>query len=146
MFGFDDADTDATHAINLLECIRKYLDTPRLMVLVTGDMELYSLLVNQHFAKTVAGKRDAAFELVRDSKPGDRSGQYLRMIDHLEEQYLLKLFPVNRRLQLQPLWNIAKGNEKCEAEFIDWGTKKIPVERLMRNIVQRGLRIKSEPD
>lgn len=116
------------------------------MVLVTGDMELYSLLVNQHFAKTVAGKRDAAFELVRDSKPGDRSGQYLRMIDHLEEQYLLKLFPVNRRLQLQPLWNIAKGNEKCEAEFIDWGTKKIPVERLMRNIVQRGLRIKSEPD
>ena len=26
MIAFDDADTDATHAINLLECIRKYLD------------------------------------------------------------------------------------------------------------------------
>lgn len=146
MFGFDDADTDATHAINLLECIRKYLDTPRLMVLVTGDMELYSLLVSQHFAKTVAGKREAAMELARNAKPGDRSGQYLRMIDHLEEQYLLKLFPVHRRLQLQPLWNIAKDNANCEATFPGWGEKKIPVEKLMRKIVQRGLRIKSASD
>lgn len=146
MFGFDDADTDATHAINLLECIRKYLDTPRLMVLVTGDMELYSLLVSQHFAKTVAGKREAAMDLARNARPGDRSGQYLRMIDHLEEQYLLKLFPVHRRLQLQPLWNIAKDNANCEASFLGWGEEKIPVEKLMRKIVQRGLRIKSASD
>lgn len=146
MFGFDDADTDATHAINLLECIRKYLDTPRVMVLVTGDMELYSLLVSQHFARTVAGKHEAAVVLARNAKPGDRSNQYLRMIDHLEEQYLLKLFPVHRRLQLQPLWNIAKDNADCEAKFESWNKQKISIEKLMRLIVQRGLRIKSASD
>ena len=76
------------------------------MVLVVGDLELYSLLVRQRFAKTVAGKPEAALDLQRSSKQGDRSAQYLRMIDHLEEQYLLKLFPINRRMQLQPLWNV----------------------------------------
>lgn len=120
MLGFDDADTDSTHAINLLECIRKYLDTPRVMVLVTGDMELYSLLVRQHFAATVAGKPEAALELQRSSKQGDRSGQYLRMIDHMEEQYLLKLFPIRRRMQLKPLWNI-KLLDNCHAKYPAWG-------------------------
>ena len=126
MLGFDDADTDSTHAINLLECIRKYLDTPRLMVLVTGDMELYSLLVRQHFATTVAGRPEAALDLQRSSKQGDRSGQYLRMIDHMEEQYLLKLFPIRRRMQLKPLWNI-KLLDNCHATYPAWGQNEISV-------------------
>ncbi len=145
MFGFDDADTDCTHAIRLLECIRKYLDTPRVMVLVTGDMELYSLLVRQHFATTVAGRRDAALDLQRSSKQGDRSGQYLRMIGHMEEQYLLKLFPLRRRMQLKPLWNIVL-TDNCQATYPAWGDSKIPVEDVIRTIVQRGLRIKASSD
>lgn len=145
MLGFDDADTDSTHAINLLECIRKYMDTPRLMVLVTGDMELYSLLVRQHFAKTVAGKREAALDLQRSSKQGDRSAQYLRMIDHLEEQYLLKLFPIRRRIQLQPLWNV-NIRDKCEVSARDGEENKIPVDDLVHAIVRRGLRVKTKSD
>lgn len=146
MFGFDDADTDATHAINLLECIRKYLDTPRLMVLVTGDMELYSLLANQHFAKTVAGQRESAIKIARNAEYGDRSSQYLRMIDHLEEQYLLKLFPLHRRVQLRPLWNLARHNEACMATFSGWEGRKVSIIELTRSIVRYGLRIKSESD
>ena len=145
MLGFDDADTDSTHAINLLECIRKYLDTPRVMVLVTGDMELYSLLVRQHFATTVAGRRDAALDLQRSSKQGDRSGQYLRMIGHMEEQYLLKLFPLRRRIQLRPLWDIVL-TDNCQATYPAWGDSKIPVEDVVKAIVQRGLRIKASSD
>lgn len=145
MLGFDDADTDSTHAINLLECIRKYLDTPRVMVLVTGDMELYSLLVRQHFAATVAGKPEAALELQRSSKQGDRSGQYLRMIDHMEEQYLLKLFPIRRRMQLKPLWNI-KLLDNCHAKYPTWGEDKILVDNVVQAIVQRGLRVKASSD
>lgn len=145
MLAFDDADTDSTHAVNLLECIRKYLDAPLVMVLVTGDLELYALLVRQHFAKTVAGKREAALELQRRSSHGDRSTQYLRMIDHLEEQYLLKLFPIRRRMQLQPLWNVML-RANCKVSSRTWGSNSIPVRDVVDAIVRRGLRIKTSSD
>ncbi|WP_176218467.1 hypothetical protein [Chromobacterium haemolyticum] len=145
MLAFDDADTDSTHAVSLLECIRKYLDAPLVMVLVTGDLELYSLLVRQHFAQTVAGKREAAIELQRRSIQGDRSAQYLRMIDHLEEQYLLKLFPIHRRMQLQPLWNVML-RANCRVTHPAWGTEPIHVKDVVQTIVRRGLRVKTSGD
>lgn len=43
VLAFDDADTNAQKGIELMECIRKYLNSPRLVILVAGDMELYSL-------------------------------------------------------------------------------------------------------
>jgi len=145
ILGFDDADTDSTHAIPLLECIRKYLDTPRVLVLVTGDLELYSLLVQRHFAKTVTGRPDAALDLQRSPKEGDRSAQYLRMIDHLEEQYLLKLFPIRRRMQLQPLWNVLLRDE-CVITLTGDDGHRIPVKHVVHSIVKRGLRVKTDSD
>lgn len=145
MLAFDDADTDSTHAVSLLECIRKYLDAPLMMVLVTGDLELYSLLVRQHFAQTVTGKREAALDLQRRSTQGDRSTQYLRMIDHLEEQYLLKLFPIRRRIQLQPLWNVML-RANCRVTHPAWETGSRPVTDVIHAIVRDGLRVKTGPD
>ncbi|PZR19672.1 MAG: hypothetical protein DI538_30960, partial [Azospira oryzae] len=144
ILGFDDADTDSTLAIPLLECIRKYLDTPRVMVLVTGDLELYSLLIRQRFGKTVAGKPEAALDLQRRSAQGDRSAQYLRMIDHLEEQYLLKLFPIRRRIHLQPLWNVI-SRDKCQVTHRDWGAD-FSVKELVDALVKHGLRVKNKSD
>lgn len=144
ILGFDDADTDSTLAVPVLECIRKYLDTPRVMVLVTGDLELYSLLMRQRFGKTVAGKPEAALDLQRRSAQGDRSAQYIRMIDHLEEQYLLKLFPIRRRMHLQPLWNVMLHDE-CQVTHDDWG-KKIGVKEMIGALVKHGLRIKTKSD
>lgn len=145
MLAFDDADTDSRHAMPLLECIRKYLDAPLVMVLLTGDMELYSLLVRQHFAATVTGRREAALELHRRPVLGDRSAQTLRMIDHLEEQYLLKLFPIVRRTQLQPLWSVMdKANYL--ATYPEWKGGARPIRKVVDEIVQRGLRIKKESD
>ncbi|WP_279212531.1 hypothetical protein [Achromobacter mucicolens] len=145
IFGFDDADTDSTLAIPLLECIRKYLDTPRVMVLVTGDLELYSLLMRQRFGKTVAGKSEAALDLQRSPTQGDRSAQYLRMIDHLEEQYLLKLFPIRRRMHLQPLWNVMLLRDRCEVTHRDWGAH-FNVKEMVGALVKHGLRVKTKSD
>lgn len=145
ILGFDDADTDSTLAVPLLECIRKYLDTPRVMVLVTGDLELYSLLMRQRFGKTVAGKPEAALDLQRRSAQGDRSAQYLRMIDHLEEQYLLKLFPIRRRLHLQPLWNVTL-RDQCRVTHSNWGERAFDVKDVVGALVKHGLRVKTKSD
>lgn len=100
VFAIDDADTQAEMAIKVLECIRKYLDTPRMVVLVTGDLEMYSLLVQNHF------QRDFASE--DKGLNADRRQQQARMVEHLEDQYLLKLFPIQRRIQLKTLHTLVE--------------------------------------
>ncbi|MEK8032472.1 hypothetical protein AACH06_16735 [Ideonella sp. DXS29W] len=147
MWAFDDGDTNASQAIAVLECIRKYLDAPLVMVMVTGDMELYSLLVRRHFAKTVADDPKAALDLTRNSKPGDRSAQYLRMIDHLEEQYLLKLFPIRRRSQLLPLQHLMdRADSTCRVTSLLWASATPKAKDLLAAIVKRGLRVKATSD
>lgn len=150
MIAFDDADTDATHALNLLECIRKYLDTPHVMVLVTGDMELYSLLVRQHFAESLTQRRDTSTTADRSFLDRDRTSQYLRMVDHLEEQYLLKLFPVRRRLQLLPMWNLLQQATESGRQYLvtckAWGQGRRETRVLVDELVSRGLRVKASPD
>lgn len=145
MLAFDDADTDSVHAVNLLECIRKYLDTPRVMVLVTGDLELYTLLVSQHFAEAITGRKTAAMDLQFSEKKGNRSPQYLSMIDHLEEQYLLKLFPIRRRIQLLPLASVMLNTE-FSVTHSEWGSEKRPLGEIIREIVRQGMCVKSRTD
>lgn len=104
LVAIDDADTKFAQAIEVLECIRKYLDTPRMVVLVTGDMEMYSLLVQNHFQQDFASY-DKGFS-------PDRKTQQTRMVAHLEEQYLLKLFPIQRRVQLKTLHTLTERKRK----------------------------------
>ena len=150
MFAFDDADTDATHAINLLECIRKYLDTPQVMVVVTGDMELYSLLVRQHFSRSVIDGQATTVQADREFFDRDRRGQHLRMIGHLEEQYLLKLFPLQERLHLLPLWNLLQEETARDRTYVlrsdTWNSATPEVLQFVKRIVRQGFRLKSEQD
>ncbi|WP_201491386.1 P-loop NTPase fold protein [Pseudomonas paracarnis] len=138
IIAFDDADTHSQHARSVMECIRKYLDTPRLVVLVTGDIELYSLMVRDHF-----------YDSLGDAKHGqvkERADQRHKMVDHLEDQYLLKLFPMHRRLQLRPLWNLLQ-HEKAQLQLShkNWSEQLTPDE-MVNSLIRRGLRIKNPRD
>lgn len=138
LLAFDDADTNAGHARKVLECIRNYLDTPRLVILVTGDMELYSLLVRDHF-----------FDNLRHSSYDQdevRHQQRVRMVDHLEDQYLLKLFPIQRRYQLRPLGSLLKDSSNDYAlEYGESFTNRSP-RTALEELIRRGLRIKNWTD
>jgi len=149
LLAIDDADTKFSHAIEVLECIRKYLDTPQIVVLVTGDMEMYSLLVQSHFQQDFASD-DKGFS-------PDRKTQQTRMVAHLEEQYLLKLFPVQRRVQLKTLHTLTermrKGDESSATEslpdFIIKGPEnldKVPLILAVDTIATNGLRLRDRLD
>jgi len=128
----DDADTKAEMAIKVLECIRKYLDTPRMVVLVTGDLEMYSLLVQNHF------QRDFASE--DKGLNADRRQQQTRMVEHLEDQYLLKLFPIQRRIQLKTLHTLA---EKHSYKISVPGTgEHLSLKDAIDTIAEKGLRLR----
>ncbi|MCP4352778.1 MAG: hypothetical protein GY795_45575 [Desulfobacterales bacterium] len=93
IIAFDDIDTAFEKGWPVLEVIRKYLTTPQLIVLLSGDIELYSTLVRKtqwdNFSQ----------ELVEDvGRPELRE-----LVDKLEEQYLLKIFKTDYRIRLESM-------------------------------------------
>lgn len=148
LLAIDDADTKADLAMGVLECIRKYLDTPEIVVLVTGDMEMYSLLVQNHFQQDFASED-------KGLNP-DRKKQQTRMVEHLEEQYLLKLFPIQRRVQLKTLHtlsaspenrNVGDGGLSYQVSFPSPSSPQtLPLNKAVDQLAVNGLRLRADAD
>jgi hypothetical protein len=146
LFAFDDADTNSEHAIALLEVIRNYLDTPRLLILLTGDLELYSLLVRQNFRDELT--QDKPSEWGTPGAANDRSIQQSRMLNHLEEQYLLKIFPVQERHILFPLWRLADemGSPTDNTNKYEVKGKSGSLIDFVKGHIQKGFRLTTSSD
>lgn len=95
VIGIDDADINCSKSADVLEYLRKYMVTPRLIFVFAGDLNLQEQVVRgmqlEHFNKDTF-KLDAANNAIR-----------LRLIDQMQEQYMLKLFPIANRYTLQNL-------------------------------------------
>ena len=89
---FDDVDINFGKGWDVLELIRRYLCIPEIVVLITGDLQLYSQLVRD--------KQYSNFSATLSKNDDDRSRERTAMVDHLEQQYLMKLFPLTLRLSL----------------------------------------------
>lgn len=136
VLAIDDADTKAELAMEVLECLRKYLDTPQVVALVTGDLEMYSLLVQNHFQKDFASE-DKGLN-------ADRRKQQDRMVEHLEDQYLLKLFPIQQRVQLKTLHTLSEG--QAYSVITPGVASKHTLHGAVDQIATHGLKLRSKAD
>lgn len=103
ILGFDDVDTNFKRGWEVLEFIRRYGNVPGLFILITGDLQLYTHLV-----------RDNQFRNFSDSlakNDRERVEERTRMVDHLEQQYLLKLFPVQDRIHLASIQDMVGDSD-----------------------------------
>ena len=95
ILGIDDADVNSQKSAEVLEYLRKYMQSPRLIFLFAGDIALQGAMVRgmqlNHFHQS-AFQHDADYNQTR-----------IRLIDQMQEQYLLKLFPITNRYTLQNL-------------------------------------------
>ncbi len=98
VISIDDADTNFSKAREMLEIIRRYLDSPYLVILITGDLQLYSHIVLDFYYENMGDKFHSRNEHRREEQT--------KLIDHLESQYLKKLFPLHQRTHLTSLWNL----------------------------------------
>jgi energy-coupling factor transporter ATP-binding protein EcfA2 len=139
VIAIDDADTNFKKGREVLELIRCYLDTPRFVVLITGDLELYSHLVRDHYFENIG-------ERLYKQDPS-RNQQREKLIDHLEDQYLLKLFPINKRIHLSPLWSFNNAIENISITHHSWkdGAPR-SLDKVLKGIITDGLRLKSDQD
>lgn len=102
VIAFDDVDTNFNHGHTILETIRKYLTSPRLVLLLSGDLDLYGRLLRRNIYGTFG-------EQVLKYDPeviGDDKRNLGHAVLELEEQYLLKIVPPQNRIPMLPLGGI----------------------------------------
>ena len=129
---FDDIDTNFQKGYQLLEVIRKYLTTPQVITILTGDLDLYGKLVR----KATWQCFDKSF-LKKETEYADRAKrEFAGMINQLENQYLVKILKPENRVHLKTIYenindersrtfNIRFSNntemsiDKCYEYFLD---------------------------
>lgn len=116
VISFDDIDTNFHKGYELLEVIRKYLTTEQIICILTGDLELYGKLVRKASWECF----DTDF-LRKERVYAKRSEEeFSTMINHLENQYLLKILKPEFRIQLHTINEVIEEDRtKIKVFFFD---------------------------
>ena len=85
IIAFDDADMNSQYGWEILELIRKYLNNPKIITIIAGDLELYTSIVKYNLSKQQNN-------YIEDQK-----------LEVSVEEYILKLFPSKNRIKLSGL-------------------------------------------
>ncbi|MGT8760876.1 MULTISPECIES: archaeal ATPase [Klebsiella] len=144
---FDDIDTQFDAGWDVLESIRKFFNSRKLVVVATGDLRLYSQLIRgkqyENYSKT----------LLDQEKESARLAERGYMVEHLEQQYLLKLFPVQKRIQLKTMLQLVGEKGKVGKEKIKVKTEPgmqdidaIDVRQAIGDAVREGLNLREGSD
>lgn len=109
VIAIDDVDTSFDRGWPVLEALRKYLATDRLRVVLSGDLGLYNMLVRREQWQQVT----TDFVVAENSLPDRyrRTESLAHLIDELQDQYLVKIAPTERRVELQPLNELVAQGE-----------------------------------
>jgi len=103
----DDIDTSFDKGWPLLETLRKYLATDRLITVVSGDLEFFDLIVQQKAHERTEKFRKAESAYREKGIASDQSLQRkFESIRRFPGQYLQKIFPVNDRLRIPDIHSV----------------------------------------
>jgi hypothetical protein len=103
---FDDIDVDATKGWAVLETIRKYFISSRLITLLSGDLKLYSTVIRQK------KWRNFGEEILKyEGKYLNRIPVFNDMVTELTTQYLLKIMQPKYRIHLTTILEKKTANK-----------------------------------
>lgn len=104
VLAIDDVDTWFEKGWPVLEALRKYLATPQLRIILSGDLNLYSLLIRRQQWAQMDKDFLAAERMRAEVEPETSQIRKIgRMVDALQDQYLVKVAPPENRIDLRPL-------------------------------------------
>lgn len=113
IIAFDDVDTDFSRGTPVLEMMRKYLTTSQVIPLLSGDLNLYSLLIRkkqwENFGKSLLKNEYDSVAYIDEFK----SERYTDLVSQLESQYTLKILKPEFRITLSTI------GEKVEAKKME---------------------------
>lgn len=99
VISFDDIDTDFNKGYEILEIIRRFMTTPMIMTILTGDLELYGKLVRKASWKCFSKE----FLEKEISYANRKKQEFSTMIDQLENQYLIKILKPEYRIPISTI-------------------------------------------
>jgi hypothetical protein len=145
VLAIDDVDTWFERGWPVLEALRKYLVTPQLRIILSGDLNLYALLVRRQQWGQMGKDFLRAEQLREGADPGTSLVKKIgSMVEALQDQYLVKVAPPENRVDLRPLAYYAKSGA------LQLATKQLAqplsVEEFIRRFCDRVLGIRYEPD
>jgi len=92
----DDIDMALTNGFEVLEVIKKYLTSQYILPIVTGDIDLYTLLVKDYFCNSI-----------KNSRQIDTNN----LLEETALDYLIKLFPIHKRIYMQTIYELVKDTK-----------------------------------
>lgn len=130
VLAFDDVDTNFKRGHMILETIRKYLTSPHLFLVLSGDLDLYGRLVRKDIYATFGSDVMKHDGVIIPAGKHSLSNATLE----LEEQYLLKVLPPQYRIPMLPLGALkdtveVRPSENVESKNLeDWVSEKIRIQ------------------
>lgn len=101
LLAFDDVDVDMSKGWKVLESIRKYITTPKILCLISGNIKLYSTNV-----------RIRQWEQLKQMMNYEKDSNLLKnQVNELEGQYLLKILKVENRVHLDSLQEASRTTD-----------------------------------
>ncbi|MBP2604251.1 P-loop NTPase fold protein [Acinetobacter calcoaceticus] len=135
----DDADTHFKKGEQVLEMVRRYLDIPQIIVMMAGDLKLYSNVVRGLYL----GNMSENLYKYDQNRARERSD----LLDHMEDQYLKKIFPIQNRISLNPLNKLVKEAEYkvrfSKSENTEVNNITINIEDSIDKLIQFGFHIEA---
>lgn len=92
VLALDDIDVDMRKGADVLEMIRKYLTTPRIITILSGNYKLYSMNV-----------RRIQWRQLKDNRNFEKDKDFTQMVNELEGHYLMKVLNPENRIRLYSL-------------------------------------------
>ncbi len=93
LLAFDDVDVDMKKGWKVLESIRKYITTPKILCMISGNIKLYS--------NNVRTQQWSQFNAMPNHE--SNSDHVRTQVNELEGQYLLKILKLENRVHLESL-------------------------------------------
>lgn len=126
VLALDDIDVDMRKGADVLEMIRKYLTTPKIITILSGNYKLYSMNV-----------RRIQWRQLKDNRNFEKDKDFTQMVNELEGHYLMKVLNPENRIRLYSLLEsqIYYSRIFQLAEFN--GTKNIRLEDAYYKVLSR---------
>jgi hypothetical protein len=127
----DDVDIDFKKGWPVLETIRKYLTTSKIITIISGDLRLFSLSIRKQYW-TNLGKA----LLINEGENLKKLTHFNDRITEMESQYMLKVIKPERRIYLETLFEKINQNDQQQI-FVQDGSDPISIQRLYERELKR---------
>lgn len=127
VLALDDIDTRPQIGWHVLEVLRRYFTSPQLVVVLSGDMDLF---------KTIIEKQQLKIFDLNFASNADVLYEFKARVDGLTEQYLLKILRTPSRINLGSFQAAVKQWERRYPD-VTLSVKKGSYEGLFRDVLQK---------